>query len=68
VIFEAVAVFENQQAQDKADQDVSLVQANAEAIFDDGLFLGRRQSGGRRDHGGIHGLPLRLLPQGPSTR
>ncbi|MGR3373490.1 DsbA family protein [Pseudooceanicola nanhaiensis] len=36
VIFEAVAVFENQQAQDKADQDVSLVQANAEAIFDDG--------------------------------
>lgn len=36
VIFEAVAVYEQQQAEAKAGEDVTLVRTNAEAIFDDG--------------------------------
>ncbi|WP_412504853.1 DsbA family protein [Roseovarius sp. SYSU LYC5161] len=36
VIMEAVAVLEQRQAQQQAQDDVSLVQANAEAIFEDG--------------------------------
>ncbi|MGR3454549.1 DsbA family protein [Pseudooceanicola sp.] len=37
VIFEAVAVYEQRQAQGQAAQDEALVQTNAEAIFDDGF-------------------------------
>ncbi|MDR9395644.1 MAG: DsbA family protein [Roseovarius sp.] len=36
VIMEAVAVLEQRQAQQQAQDDVSLVQANAEALFEDG--------------------------------
>lgn len=37
VIFEAVDIAESRQAEAQAQQDVSLVQVNAEAIFDDGF-------------------------------
>ena len=64
VIMEAVAVLEQRQAAAEAARDDALVETYLAELQNDGYSWVGGNPDGDHYRGGVHGLPLRLLPTG----